>query len=186
MFILVVLILFLSSCNKLMLFIAKSTGEYTEPQKETPSSIGLYCGELQVNYDELFVIKSAQQYNEFTNKFPQIPGIYVFDKNKNELTSVANSNCPWTKINLLFDSTQHMNCIENTDQFDRILSSFTRVDSISSQDSIDYYMLCTWAKYMPKLTQSLFETIKKQKQQNRLNVCYILLNVDLQQNWDRD
>lgn len=178
-------LLLLSSCNSISMYIAKKTGEFQEPQKETPESIISYCLESKVNYNQLYTIQSEEQFSSFVDKYKHLPGIFVFDSNKYLITTATKSNCPWTMINFLYDTTIQQKRFENTELFDEIMANFTLIKSSLEQKSPDYYILCTWAKYTPKLTESLFETINKQKQENKLNVCHILLNVDLQESWDK-
>ena len=140
---------------------------------------------MKVNYDELLIVKSLNQYSLFSEKYRQIPGVFVFDNQKNQITTEINSTCPWTMFNILIDTTLHLKRVENSKLYSEILSNFTLVKTIAHRKQPDYYILCTWAKYTPKLTKSLFETINKQKQENKLNVCHILLNVDLQESWDK-
>jgi hypothetical protein len=184
--VLICLVLLLSSCNSISMYIAKKTGDFQEPQKETPESIKLYCSENRVNYNELFIVQSEDQFASFIEKHKHLPGIFVFDSNKYLITTAVKSNCPWTMINFLYDTTIPQKRVENTELFDEIMANFTLINSTSEQKSPDYYILCTWAKYTPKHTKSLFETINKQKQENKLNVCHILLNVDLQESWDKN
>lgn len=176
----------ITSCKPILLFIAEKSGELIDPQKESPATVEEYCCQMKVNYDGLFVIKTNKQYSSFINKYRQIPEVFVFDGQKNQLTTEFSSICPWTTMNLLFDSTIHFKRVENTKLYSEILSNFTPVKNAEHTKPADYYILCTWAKYTPKLTKSLFETINKQKQENKLNVCHILLNVDLQESWDKN
>jgi len=167
------------------MMVAKRTGEFAEPQKETPASIMAYCKQMNVNYDQLYVLNSEEQFNSFLGKYKHIPGIFVFDKNKYLITTAAKSDCSWTMINFLYDSTIQTKSIADTSVFSEIITAFSRIDDPSRRIDADYYILCSWAKFTPKLTKSLFETINKQKQENKLNVCHILLNVDLQESWDK-
>jgi len=180
------LVLFLTSCNNVLLLIAKGAGELIEPQKETPAGIIGYCGQMTVNYDQLYMIKSQSTYSAFVNKYKNLPGIFVFDKNKYLVKTVGQNNCPWTLLNLPYDTTIQRNRVENTELYNEIMSDFTLINSKTEQVKFDYYIFCSWAKYTPKLTKALFETVNKQKKENKLNVCHILLNVDLQESWTKN
>ena len=87
-------------------------------------------------------------------------------------------------INFLYDTTIQQKRVENTELFDEIMANFTLIKRSPEQKSPDYYILCTWAKFAPKMTDAVFATINKQKEEHKINVCHILLNVDLQEGWD--
>lgn len=179
------LVLILPSCNLISRSIAKCTGDFQDPQKETPESIIAYCTENKLNYNQLYIVKSEESFTSFFSAFRSIPGIFVFDKNRNLITTAVKTKCPWTMVNFVYDTSIQHKQIADTSAFHELLSNFKLINDLPQQNSPDYYILCAWAKFTPKLTKSLFETINKQKQENKLNVCHILLNVDLQQSWDK-
>ena len=178
------LILGLISCKPISMLIAKTTGEYIEPVKENDKSISTYCQGKKVKYDKLYILKSEDNFVSFLGKYKSVPGIYIFDKNKFLITTAFKNDCPWTMINLLYDTSLKTKSIQDTTEYSEILSHFNLVDNKSFNKDADYYILCTWAKFVPKLTDALFATINKQKEENKINVCHILLNVDLQEGWD--
>lgn len=182
---LILLVLLTSvACKPITMMFAKKTGEFIEPQKETPASILYYCNQMQLNYDQLYVVKSEDQFTSFIGKYKHVPGIFVFDKNKHLIKTAVKSNCPWTMINFLYDTTIKTQSVQDTSLFSEIISNFIMIDTKTPYAETDYYILCTWAKFVPKETKALFETINKQKAENKLNVCHILLNIDLQAYWD--
>ena len=143
-----------------------------------------YCQTKRVNYDKLFVAKSEDQFSSFLSKYKNIPAVFIFDKNKFLITTAVKTDCPWAMINLLDHSVLESKIIRDTLLYSNLLSYFTLVDAKMKNKDSDYYIICTWAKYFPKLTDALFETINKQKEEKKLNVCHILLNVDLQDSWE--
>jgi len=183
---LILLILLTSvACKPISMMIAKKTGEFIEPQKETSASILSYCNQMKVNYDQLYVIKTEDQFTSFIGKYNHVPEIFVFDKNKHIITTAVKSNCPWTMVNFIYDTAIKTRILQDTSMFSEIISNFKMIDNKTPTAEADYYILCSWAKFTPKLTKALFETVNKQKKENKLNVCHILLNVDLQESWDK-
>ena len=171
-------------CKPMGMMIAKKTGEFIEPQKETPASIMSYCDQLELNYDQLHMLKSDNHFNPFIKKYKDIPGIYVFDKKKQIITPVTKSYCPWTMISYVYDTTIQTQTVQDISMFSEIISNFNRIHDKANSNEADYYILCTWAKFIPKGTKALFETVNKQKMGNKPNVSYLLLNLDLQDYWD--
>ncbi len=183
----IIVIIFLSgliSCRSISTIIAKRTGEFQNPQEETEKSIIKHCQDNDVNYDQLFVLKSEDNFKSFVSKYKDIPCIFVFDKNKLLMTTAKKTNCPWTMINFLFDTTIRTKKVSDTSLYMEIISHFNMIDNKLGDNQADYYILCTWAKFVPKLSNALFETINKQKKENKLNVCHVLLNVDIQKSWE--
>jgi len=181
-----ILLLCLMSCKPISMMIAKKTGEFIEPEQETYQSIKANCLEKNVNFDQLFVLKSEDQFKTFISKHGSIPSIFVFDKNKYLVTTAEKSDCPWVMINFLYDTAYQLQKTSDTALYSEIMSNFVMIEDRSPLNQADYYILCTWAKFVPKHTDALFETINKQKKENKLNVCHVLLNVDLQKSWESD
>lgn len=176
--------LFLSACKPISMMIAKKNGDFIQPEKENNQSIMSYCNEKNVNYDNLFIVKSEDNFASFIGKYKNIPGIFIFDKSKLLITTAFKSDCPWTMINLLNDTNLKTKLIQDTTIYFEIMANFKMINERSIKKDPDYYILCTWAKFAPKLTDALFETINKQKAEGKLDVCYVLLNMDLQESWD--
>ena len=174
----------LVACNSIGMIIAKKRGDFIKPEKETNETIIKYCVDRHVDYDRLYTINSEDHYNAFINQYKDVPCIFIFDKNKCLITTAYKKECPWVMINSLADSSLKMRIIQDTTIFYGILSNFIIIDNKSNKQNADYFILCTWAKFFPKLTSELFETINKQKKEKKINVCHILLNVDLQKNWE--
>lgn len=181
-----ILLIGLTSCKPTSMFFGKITGVYIEPIKESNESITAYCMEKQVNYDRLFVIKSEQDFIQFTKKYNHIPAVFIFDKNMNLVTTAVETDCPWAMINLLDHKVLESKTVHDTLMQNEILSHFSLINYKVNNTDSDYTMLCVWAKFAPKMTKSLFEAINKQKDEKKINVCHILLNVDLQKSWYTD
>ena len=172
------------SCKPISMFVGKKTGEFIQPQNETKESIKSYCQEKKVKYDKLIMVGSQKEFSSFIGKYKHLPSVFIFNKNKYLITTAEKTDCPWAMINLLDHNVVESKIVQDTLLFDEILSNFSIVDSISGNQNADYYILCTWAKFAPKMTDAVFATINKQKEEHKINVCHILLNVDLQEGWD--
>mgnify|MGYP001340821842 CR=1 FL=1 len=181
--IILIICLYIAACQPIKKGILKTAGEYIEPQLETPTSILTYCDSNKVKYEKLFVLKSEDNFRNFTQTYKSIPGIYVFDKEYKPVSADYKKGCSWATIRFIFDTTMTITTIEDTTTFKEIMSNFNLVDAKSDHKS-DFYILCSWAKFTPKLTKSLFETINKQKAENLRDVSYYLLDVDLQKSWE--
>jgi hypothetical protein len=180
-----IIIFGLISCNSIGMRIAKKNGDFIQPEKESNNSIVSYCREKNVKYNQLYKVKSEDYFASFIGKYKSIPTIFIFNKNKYLVTTAVKTECPWAMINLLDNSSvEEPKIIQDTILYNEIMSNFILVDNNTSNQDADYYVLCTWAKFVPKMTNTLFETINKQKEEHKINVCHILLNVDLQEGWD--
>ncbi len=179
----VVLISALLSCKPLGRMSIKINGEFIKPQNETAASIREYCHDKNVDYDKSYVIRSEELYTSFLSKYKHIPGVFIFDKNKYLITTDIKTDCPWTMMNLLKDTITKTKLLLDSSMYHDIMLHYMLIDDRTKKKEADYYILSTWGKFIPKLTKALFDNINKQKEEKKLNVCYILLNVDLQDSW---
>jgi hypothetical protein len=139
----------LVSCKPTSTFIAKQAGEFIEPKNETVESIIEYCRDKKVNYDKSYVIKSKDLSRSFIGKYQHIPGIFLFDKDKSLLTTVVKTDCPWTMMNLLKDTITETKLVKDSLIYHDIMLHFKLIDDRSKNNKVDYYILSTWAKFVP-------------------------------------
>jgi hypothetical protein len=180
----ITIIIFTLSCRPTNRIIGKLTGEFKEPQQESAESIISFCQNKKVKYDKLYVIKSESNFSTFFKKHKYVPGIFVFDNSNNLIARAEKTGCPWAMINFLYDTAVQKEMTQDTTIYLDIISNFKLVNDRTGDKKADYYILCTWAKFVPKLSDALFETINRQKEDNKLKVSHILLNVDLQKEWE--
>jgi hypothetical protein len=183
MTLIILLAIGLFSCKSIGEMIAQKNGDFVQPQKESMESILSYCNDKKVNYDRSYVVISESQFASFIEKYKEIPAIFVFDKSNHLITTAEKTACSWAMLNMFNDTISETISSSDTSKFSEIMSHFILIDDRQNDKEADYYILCTWAKFFPKLSNQLFETINKQKEEKELNVCHILLNVDLQESW---
>jgi hypothetical protein len=172
------------SCQPATKLILRATGNYKNPRKEDSLSVLTYCREKQVNYDQLWRIKSEESYNLLLKeKHIGVPNILIFNNKKNAITNEIQTECNWAKAGIVYDTNAIIIEIGDSTIFYKIMDNFVLVDDRTHSDSPDYYIIGNWAKYLPKLSNSLFETINQQKTQSNIKVKHILLNVDSQKDW---
>jgi hypothetical protein len=160
------------------------TGEYKSPQREDSLSILTYCRDRQVNYDELWRIKSEESFIMLQKEGRLgVPDVFVFNNKKNPVTNEVNTQCNWSKIDLIFNTNDTIIEIGDSTDFYRVIEHFILVDAQTNLETPDYYIFSNWAKFFPKMSNSVFETINRQKKQSGLTVKHILLNIDYQKDW---
>jgi hypothetical protein len=112
-----------------------------------------------------------------------VPDVFVFNNKKNPVTNEVNTQCNWSKIDLIFNTNDTIIEIGDSTDFYRVIEHFILVDAQTNLETPDYYIFSNWAKFFPKMSNSVFETINRQKKQSGLTVKHILLNIDYQKDW---
>jgi hypothetical protein len=167
-------------CQPTSKMLARLTGYYTKPKNETNESIMAYCDKYDAQYDQLYKLKSDDDFKEFVKKYPTIPGVFLFDKEKRMITVIQKKDCKWGELNALYNDSIEKIVENDTLLFNDVLSYFLMIDDKTQIQNADFYVFEAWAKYFPKFAKGVFEDVNKQRAQNKLNICHILLNCDKQ------
>ncbi|KAF0204039.1 MAG: hypothetical protein FD170_728 [Bacteroidetes bacterium] len=182
--VIVSLLLAMQSCSPMTKMILKISGEYKNPQIEDSLSVLTYCKEKQVNYDQLWMIKSKENYKVLAKDGGLgVPDVLIFNNKKNPVTNEIQTECSWALAGIVYDTNAIIIETGDSTLFYKIMDNFVLVDDRTLIDSPDFYIIGKWAKFLPKLSHSLFETINEQKASSNIKVKHILLNVDYQKDW---
>jgi hypothetical protein len=171
--------------NFFTLILLRAMGHYKTPRNESPDSIKKYTSDKGLYYDQLYIVSNYESFKEIARIGVEgVPTIQIFDHNKRLLRMAEQSDCTWVlsdyfkeghgKDMIAFDSTS----------FPYVMERIIPVDIKTSLDTFDYYVISYWAKYLPKLSNQLFDTTNKMKKSMKDNICFVYVSMDKQENWE--
>ncbi len=164
-----------SSCSKLIL---RASGNYITPKQESKNSILQFCNKKKVPYDALYMIKDEETYATLLkNKFT-LPSIMIFDKNRNLIFNEGGETCHWKAMDAIRKDTIFIPIKNSNNAYDNFLQQTKAIQEKYRYEKYDYYLIAGWAKFTPKLTKALFNTVSDLYNSTKLKVCIILLNED--------
>lgn len=163
----------------------KISGHYRAPHYETPESVLEFAKASNIYYDRLYIPKSLQSFKEMNAAhLAAVPLIRIFDKNKDLLKTAIDNDCSWALADFFHRKQGEGLIVKHDSSYAHTLQHITLLDVKSDQDTFDYYIMSNWAKYVPKLSNSLFEQISVLKKDLDMNVCFISINIDSQKEWE--
>lgn len=157
-------------------------GQYKKPKFEDEISLRNFCG--NENVGNLFVIKDlesfAKVYDSISN---DLPSLYVFNRDRNQI--YYDVSCSWAKISNLDSIYTNQNINDITLNVDKVLSFFKQVNTDVKNSDVnqeyDYYIIYSWAKYVPKLSKIMMKDVAKIKEMYKdKNIYFASINYDLQ------
>lgn len=183
--VLAIVIITLGSCK----MAANILGYYKKPKYETKTSIVAYAQKHNAKYDLLYITNSISAFNTIGQKYGGIPATLIFDKQGRLLSVNQGSDCPWKTLDAiksLVDSNNNAHIVVQKQTLDSVLN-YTQLiagnDNILSQNNYDYTIAYIWAKYSPKLTRQLFNSIDQITTNTKRSIKLISIDNDLQASW---
>ncbi len=169
----------ISSCQIFNKTILRITGDYKKPQYEEIAGIIEYCDNAGVNYDEIWMAKN-EDYRRILNEdyIHFIPQVFIFDKNKSNLTIEEGKDCVGSIMYFLNDTIIKPINTHDTLLYSNILEKCTVIKDAQINSNPDYYYIISWAKYFPKMTDDVFKKVNDLRKIGKINAKYILLNMD--------
>jgi hypothetical protein len=169
--------------NLLQLYL-KMTGQYQAPQYETSESIQARVNNANLYYDRLYKLSGPESFFDFQNEgLLSVPFIRIYNAKKQNLSSASGEKCKWTMMSVFSRDSLSMAPNEEVD-YDYILQRLDTIDVRTDQDTFDFYVLAGWANYLPVLSDSLFFSTNRIKQNLNNRVCISYLNLDFQKGWE--
>lgn len=152
---------------------------------ENKESLNTYLASAKVNFeeDDLYTIKDFNSFAHLNNNDKlQVPEILFFNSNGHLVKNRFNDN----------ECSQVINEVEkiNSLKFNKKVTINDWLKHISPlnkdlTEKGNIYIIINWAKFVDKFNEQSFEWHKELKNQNSdLKVNCILLNLDIQENWN--
>ncbi len=158
------------------------TGQYNKPKFEDKISLIKFQGKDKSS--NLFVPKDYESFFKvYDSLSADVPNLYIFNKARNQIYSDV--NCSWAKLSKLDSIYTLGNVNDSTLNVDKVLYFFKQIDKdveyADVGENYDYYIIYSWAKYLPGLSKKMIKDVAKIKDMHKGKKIYFAsINYDLQ------
>lgn len=168
-------------------FLAKVSGDYKEPKKEDLKSISSFS--KQIDHHRIFYAKNAVSWKSFFDSINNvITYVYLFNSQGKQI--FADSSCPWKSLteieSIVAKNTSNLNTGKTLENFLQYFDEFEIANNTKFsffEQKYDYYILYTWAKYVPKLSRQMIDDVNRIAQNSNKKIFVGSLNLDMQKIW---
>ena len=123
---------------------------------------------------------------------PSLPGNFILNAKKILLHPSTGTDCPWIVMWSLIDSSTVVQSVKfdpdsiqsEKETLDYLLSKTKPLKLKNTDEDYDYYFVCVWAIFTPKLTRDSFKELYRFKNNQNKKICVILINADIQKEWN--
>jgi hypothetical protein len=162
------------------------------PKMETPGSITDYAKKQGQNPDNIWLFTDSVAFARFNKDSlfrKSYFGALVFNRQGLVINFKDTASCQWSVANsvrkLKRDSVYE---IDTSRTCRGLMSSLVPLTGIlihpNDVEEYDYTVVYTWAKYIGKLNERLFEISEAARNNSSASIRVISLNVDMQKSWN--
>lgn len=160
-------------------------GHYKSPKIETSQSIIEYVKSKNLFYDKLYGLSTMNALNELGHSGVKgVPTIQIFNKDKVLLRMAGQNECTWVLANYFKSGHSAEMIVQDSTTYGFVMDRLIPLDIKTTQDTFDFYLISYWAKYIPKLSNRLFEQTNNMKAGMSQNICFIYVTLDEQESWE--
>ncbi|SIS60808.1 hypothetical protein SAMN05421789_103195 [Kaistella chaponensis] len=179
-------LLILTSC----ISIAKTIYGIKDPKIETKESIQKYANSIDMNSQNILLVKDKNAYKPMLQEFQRsIPEAVLFDSNGNRVTYKSNSqDCNaglFATIPKLTPNTKlEQQSGKNLNDFTENLVNLNN-NKVENLPKADFYLFLNWAKFMGKLNKDHVRIWEELAKNNKdVNIAVYKVNMDFLDTWD--
>jgi hypothetical protein len=162
------------------------------PRMETPQSITDYARKQGQDPDNVWLFSDSAAFAKFNRDTlyrKSYFGALVFSRQGLVINFKDTATCQWSVANAVREMKKDsLYRIDKSRKYEDLMSSLVPLTGISflSKDmkEYDYTVIFTWAKYIGKLNERLFEITEAARNNSNANIRVIALNVDMQKSWN--
>jgi len=163
------------------MWILKATGNIKNPKLENSETIKKYCAENNDPYDVLWLPSNKENFESILNRYPGIPTVLIYDRKNTLLENANGEECQKMLISFFSDSLKYKYKVVNDSSLSYLRSRIKPIDTGNLFENYDYVVVYSWVKYVPKITEDLFQRLSAVKATDKRKICFISLNKDWQQ-----
>jgi hypothetical protein len=163
----------------------------TDPKAESPESLTRFLKRHHYPVETFFVFRDSASYLRMV-KDPHLKkyilSTMIIDPDFKKIATDS-SRCQWSGgylIDHLKRDTVYP--VETLLDIEKLFSEIVAVPDPSTKlparGEFDFLVINTWAKFIGKMNERLFETIPSARKRKDLRILVINLNVDIQKSWN--
>jgi len=181
------LLIFINPNQMFTKLILRITGHYETPQYETRSSVLSVVIHKNLYYDRFYRLKNYTAFSDFQRrKMIQIPFVQIYNREKNMLSLASGSECKWALMDFFNQRDSSKLIADDTTMYENVMKQLEPIEIKSNLDTFEYYIIAGWAKYAPRLSDSLFIETNKIKKSLNDKICISYINFDIQKDWESE